>query len=257
MRIALLADIHGNPIALDAVLADLQAQGGADACWCVGDYAALGYDPVGVLERLTALPDAVFVRGNTDRYTAQSELPSSPVEAAWSDPAHLLALIHMAQSFSWTKGYVTARGWLGWLAALPVEQRSTLPDGARLLMVHAAPGTDDGPGITPATPQGELAALLAGCEADLVVVGHNHWPQDRQAGGVRLINPGSVSNSPARDLRASYALIEATASGYRVAFRRVAYDVQAVIDAVRRSQHPAGDYLLQFFEGRFMPDWLR
>jgi predicted phosphodiesterase len=256
MRIALLADIHGNPIALDAVLADLQAQGGADAWWCVGDYAALGYDPVGVLERLTALPNAVFVRGNTDRYTAQGELPSSPVEAAQSDPAHLPVLIHVAQSFAWTKGYVTARGWLGWLAALPVEQRLTLSDGTRLLVVHAAPGTDDGPGITPVTPEADLAALLAGCEADLVVVGHNHWPQDRQAGGVRLINPGSVSNAPARDLRASYALIEADTSGYQVAFRRVAYDVQAVIDAVRQSQHPAADYLLRFFEGRFSPDWL-
>jgi predicted phosphodiesterase len=257
MRIALLADIHGNPIALDAVLGDLQAQGGADAIWCVGDYAALGYDPVGVLERVAALPNAVCVRGNTDRYTAAGELPSSPVEAARTDPAHLPVLIHMAQSFAWTKGYVTARGWLGWLDALPVEQRLTLPDGTRLLMVHAAPGTDDGPGITPATPEADLAALLAGCEADLVVVGHNHWPQDRQAGGVRLINPGSVSNSPARDLRASYALIEAEASGHQVVFRRVAYDVQAVIGAVQQSQHPAADYLLRFFEGRFMPDWLR
>jgi predicted phosphodiesterase len=256
MRVALLADIHGNPIALDAVLADLQAQGGADATWCVGDYAALGYDPVGVLERVAALPDAAFVRGNTDRYTAAGEMPSSPIEAARSDLAHLPTLIHTAQSFAWTKGYVTARGWLGWLAALPVEQRLTLPDGTRLLMVHAAPGTDDGPGITPATPEADLAALLAGCEADLVVVGHNHWPQDRQVGGVRLVNPGSVSNAPARDLRASYALIEADTSGYQVAFRRVAYDVQAVIDAVRQSQHPAADYLLRFFEGRFSPDWL-
>ena len=257
MRIALLADIHGNPIALDAVLADLQAQGGVDATWCVGDYTALGYDPVGVVERLTALSKAVFVRGNTDRYIAAGELPSSPVEAARSDPAHLPALIHVAQSFAWTKGYVTARGWLGWLAALPLERRLALPDGTRLLMVHAAPGTDDGPGITPATPDADLEALLAGCEADLVVVGHNHWPQDRQIGGVRVVNPGSVSNAPALDLRASYALIEASASGYEVTFRRVAYDVQAVIAVLRQSQHPALDYLLRFFEGRFMPDWLR
>ncbi len=52
MRIALLSDIHGNSIALEAVLEDIQAQGDVDAYWVLGDLAAIGYDPVGVLERL-------------------------------------------------------------------------------------------------------------------------------------------------------------------------------------------------------------
>ncbi len=44
MRLAILSDIHGNPLALDAVLADIQSQGEVDAYWVLGDFAALGYE---------------------------------------------------------------------------------------------------------------------------------------------------------------------------------------------------------------------
>jgi 3',5'-cyclic AMP phosphodiesterase CpdA len=62
MRLAILSDIHGNPLALDAVLADIQSQGDVDAYWVLGDFAALGYDPVTPLEKVTALSHASFTR---------------------------------------------------------------------------------------------------------------------------------------------------------------------------------------------------
>jgi predicted phosphodiesterase len=69
MRLALLSDIHGNPLALDAILADIRATcGGADTYWVLGDLVAIGYDPAGVLERLVALPNVSYTYGNTDRY---------------------------------------------------------------------------------------------------------------------------------------------------------------------------------------------
>ena len=67
MRLAIFSDVHGNPIALDAVLRDVRERGGADGYWVLGDIVALGYDPVGVLEQLAALSGLVAVRGNTDR----------------------------------------------------------------------------------------------------------------------------------------------------------------------------------------------
>jgi hypothetical protein len=70
MRLAILSDIHGNPLALDAVLADIQSQGEVEAYWVLGDFAALGYDPVTPLEKVTALPHALsgvgFFRKQTD-----------------------------------------------------------------------------------------------------------------------------------------------------------------------------------------------
>ena len=79
MRVAILSDEHGNSITLDAVLADVAARGGADRFLVLGDLVAIGHDPIGVLERLTALPDVRFVQGNTDRFvvTGQRPVPDS------------------------------------------------------------------------------------------------------------------------------------------------------------------------------------
>ncbi len=255
MRIALLADLHGNPIALDAVLADIQAQGDVDAYLVLGDLAAIGYDPIGVLERLVRLPKVYFVRGNTDRYLVTGERPGPPIKVVQAEPDLLSKYIQVARSFAWTQGAVSATGWSAWLAELPLEHRLVLPDGTRLMGVHAAPGCDDGRGVSPTMSQPELRALLAGCQADLVCVGHNHWPIDLVVDGMRLVNPGSVSNPFPPDLRASYALLEADALAYQLEFRRVDYDHQAVIEAVQRVRHPAGEYVISFMLGQNQPPW--
>ncbi len=150
MRLVILSDIHGNPIALDAVQADIQSQGEVDAYWVLGDFAALGYDPVTPLENITALPHASFTRGNTDRYVVTGDLPVPP-EKALQDPTLLPEIIEAVRSFSWTRGYLSAAGWLDWLMNVPLEVRLTLPDGTRLLGVHASPGRDDGPVSSPST----------------------------------------------------------------------------------------------------------
>ncbi len=61
MRLVLLSDIHGNSVALDAVLAEVERRGGADHDGFLGDLVALGHDPIGVLDRISALPGAAFV----------------------------------------------------------------------------------------------------------------------------------------------------------------------------------------------------
>lgn len=257
MHIALLSDIHGNPIALDAVLADVQEQGGVDAYWVLGDLVAIGHDPVGVLERLAALDSAVFVRGNTDRYVVTGDRPPPTLEDVQADLRHLPRFVRVTQGFSWTQGAVTVTGWLDWLADLPVEERATLPDGTRLLGVHASPGRDDGYGVHPGLSDDELETLLADCAADLVCVGHSHWPLDRRVGSVRVVNLGSVSNPMPPDLRASYVILEADEQGYRVQHRRVDYDRQATIEAIRRTRHPATPFVTRHMLGQHTPHWER
>lgn len=256
MRIALISDIHGNPLALDAVLDDIAQRGGVDRYLFGGDYAALGYDPAGPIERITALPNAAYVRGNTDVYTTTGARPGPTLDAAQSDPALVPTLVQIRATFAWTHGVLTGAGHIGWLAGLPLEHRMTLPDGTRLLLVHAAPGMDDGPGLTHATTDAELAAMIAQVDADLIVVGHTHWPQDRRTANARMINTGSVSNPHAPDLRASYALLRADADGYDIEFRRVAYDIEAVLAALERAGHPAIPFVSRYFEGRSHPAWI-
>jgi len=256
MRIALLSDIHGNPIALDAVLKDVQAQGGVDTYWVLGDLAAIGHDPVGTLERLAGLPNVRFTRGNTDRYVVTGERPNPTFAAVESDPRLLLPFVEIAQSFAWTQGAITVTGWLPWLAALPLEQRAVLPDGTRLLGVHGAPGSDEF-GVNPGLSQAELKSLFAGCAADLVCVGHTHWPLDVRVGSVHVVNLGSVSNPLPPDLRASYVMLEANDTGYRLQHRQVDYDHQAVIAAVQQVQHPGTDHITRHMLGQQRAGWMQ
>jgi predicted phosphodiesterase len=249
MKLALLSDIHGNSVALDAVLEDVAALGGVDAYWVLGDLVALGPDPVGVLERLAALPEAHCIRGNTDRYVTTGARPKPTLADVQARPELLPTLVEIAHTFAWTQGAVTEGGWFEWLDVLPLELRMALPDGTRLLGVHASPGRDDGDGILPTCTEQELAALLTGCEAQLIAVGHTHRPLDRRANGQRAVNLGSLSNHLTADLRASYVLLEADRSGYQVTHRQVAYDREAVIAALQRIRHPGAAYIIRNLGG--------
>jgi Icc-related predicted phosphoesterase len=146
MRVALFSDIHGNRIALDAVVGDAR-RFGVDAFCAVGDLAAIGPEPVLVLEALAELENIAVVRGNTDRYIVTGEGPPPTLEQAQKDPALIDLHARVRASFAWTRGFVSAAGWLDWLGNLPIEATIPLEDGARLLAVHASPGSDDGEGV--------------------------------------------------------------------------------------------------------------
>jgi predicted phosphodiesterase len=95
----------------------------------------------------------------------------------------------------------------------------------------------------------EIAAQIAGGDADLILTGHTHIPFERHVDGVCVVNPGSVSNPFPPDLRASYAVLEAGPIGYTVEHRRVDYDREAVIEAMRRLRYPTLDYVSRHLRG--------
>ena len=257
MRIAILSDVHGNTIALDAVLADIQSRGGVNEYWVLGDLAAIGHDPVGAVERIAALSSTRVIRGNTDRYLVDGHRPGPTFEEAIQDPRLLPKLVETAASFAWTRGALAQTRWLDWLAALPLDARVTLPDSTRTLIVHASPGSDDGRGILPTMIESELESRLVDCGADLVFVGHHHWVMDLQAKHTRVINPGSVSNPFPPDLRASYVILDADKFGYRLNFLRVDYDRDAVIAEVARVKHPGVEYITGFMRGQHTSPWMQ
>lgn len=246
LRLALVSDIHGNSIALDAVIGDVAANGGADEWWVLGDVIALGHDPVGVLEGPTRLPNAAFLYGNTERYVLTGERPYAHMADVAAEPALLPRFQEVERSFAWTRDIVTNAGWLEWIAAVPARLVRTLPDATRLLGVHASPGSDNGPGIDPFISDDDLAALLHGCGADLVVGGHTHAAVDRVVGNIRAVNLGSVSNSKRSDRRASYVMLAADARGFQLEHRTVDDDHRAVLDAIHAFRHPTAHYLAQF-----------
>lgn len=251
MRVAVFSDVHGNPIAFDAVLADIEAAGGVDAHWFVGDAAAMGYDPAGAVERIRTLPGLLAVRGNTDRYTIDDAWGLDVVigQVGLSTPEEVRNFLEMIRSFVWTRGALQVSGGYDWVAGLPTEERMKLPDGTRVLLVHAAPGTDDGPGFKPGMGEDELRSSLAGAEADLVFVGHTHQPMDETVDGVRLVNLGSVSNPGTTDTRAMWTLLDADEAGYRIERRFATYDLAEVIEELAAAHYPSRQLITSFFDG--------
>jgi predicted phosphodiesterase len=249
LRLAVLADIHGNAIALDAVLEDVASLGGVEAYWILGDLVAIGPDPVGVLQRLHALPDAEFTRGNTDRYVTTGIRPSPAVEGSAVDEGVARRLVEIEGTFSFAHGAVAGYGAFGWLAALPIDVRLVAGDGTRMLGVHASPGRDDGYGLHPDQAIEHVRKLFGRADADLVFVGHTHKVVDRVVDGVRLVNPGSVSNHVGPDVTAKWVLLETHASGYELTFRSVPYDNEAVVAALENVRHPGAAFIAHFMRG--------
>jgi predicted phosphodiesterase len=245
-----MSDVHGNRVALEAVVDDGR-HAGVDEWWVLGDLVAVGVEPAATLELLTSLPRVACVSGNTDRYVVTGARPRPRRDEVLADPTLLPVLLEVEASFSWTQGFLAGSGWLDWLADLPSELRMDLPDGTRLLGVHASADADDGVGITPRVPEPDLAAMVTGHDADVVCGGHTHQPTDRRVDGVHALNVGSVSNPLTTDLRASYLLIDADRDGYRVDHRRVAYDHAEVLARIERSRHPARGYISGFQRGEF------
>jgi diadenosine tetraphosphatase ApaH/serine/threonine PP2A family protein phosphatase len=206
--LAVLYDVHGNLPALEAVIADAEAAG-ADGWFLGGDYALFGGWPAETVERLRALERATWIRGNGERWTADpGAAPDNPIV-----PGAVAA----------------ARAALGDdtvddLASLPFS----LPcDG--ILVCHGSPLSD----IDSFAPDDGARddELLAGTEARRVLFGHTHLPFTRvSAGGVELVNPGSVGMPFDGDPRASYALL---GDDGRFSHRRVEYDFAASAARVR------------------------
>ena len=229
--LAVLADIHGNHIALQAVLEDLDSQGGADHTIVLGDLAVFGPKPGEVLTLLWAREPIFHVCGNTDRYLVEGRYPSGSGRQSWE--SQVLA------SFPWTAEQLGEAG-LQFLAGLPRRQLLHLSATHTVMAVHGSPRSDK-ENIRPDTSDDELKRMLAdGLLYNLLLCAHTHLPMNRVMAGCRVVNVGSVGLPFDGYPGASYALIHLQPDGdYRIEFRRVAYDIEAVVSQLFAVAHPA------------------
>lgn len=232
--VAIVADVHGNAAALEAVLADLATRP-VDATVVAGDLVLFGPRPAAALARVRAL-EAVVIFGNTDRLLV-GDVPESGLDAV----------------LDWCRARIGEEG-VRYLAALPFEHRITPPGGRSpdddLLVVHATPTDvhavlllEPGPFGTDVTPAPEAAALVGAARAKLIVYGHIHYASAGIVAGRRLASVGAVGFPLDGDPRAAYALVEWDGDDWSVTHHRVAYDHLAVADEVRRSALAVADRL--------------
>jgi predicted phosphodiesterase len=207
--LACLYDIHGNLPALEAVLADADAQG-ATRYVLGGDYALFGGWPAETVERLRGLDNALWIRGNGERWTAD-------VDAAPDDPVVRGAI-------------AAARAALGADLVVAMYELVQLAEDRHALICHGSPPSDVRSFLP--EPGDDEAELLANVRHERVVFGHTHLPFRRPAviGRIELVNPGSVGMPFDGDRRAAYALFHRDGT---VEHRRVEYDVSATVARLR------------------------
>lgn len=208
MNVGVISDIHGNEVALNAVLADMPA---VDALVCAGD--VVGYNPwpsecVDEMRR-RSVPT---VMGNHDRAVASG--------AAFRFNSMAAAGVEHAREELTDEQ-------LAWLDALPDERTEF---DARMKLVHGHPDDPDR-----YTYPDEFSPRLLG-EEDVLVLGHTHVQHAERYGDGIVLNPGSVGQPRDGDPRAAYAVVDL--DGLDVSLHRVEYDIDTVQEAVRAAGLP-------------------
>jgi putative phosphoesterase len=226
MRIAVVSDIHGNLVGLDACLADLNAQGGADAIVAAGDLCLDGPKPKKVLQRLEEV-GAQAIRGNTERYLA------APGDETFATMEHA--------QLEWTRRDLGEK-WLTWMADLPFAIRIGEDDN-QLLIVHANP-TNDSEHLWPDADDAMLERLVGNERATAIAFGHLHLPYVRVWRGKMLVNVASCGLPKDGDARAGYAIFTEHASGWAVKHRRVDFDVKKVATQLADCGIPGNEELI-------------
>jgi predicted phosphodiesterase len=240
VRYAVLADVHANLEALDAVLAAARAEG-ADRIVCAGDLVGYHADPDACVAKLRAA-SAVCVAGNHDR-----------VAAGLAEPVEFGAAARRA--VLWTRGALAPET-RAFLAALPIHR---VVDG-RFLLVHGAlhPAPNADLHLSSHARVARSIQALRDGPWTLAFFGHTHravahearagaWrshegPMVELCAGARyLINPGSVGQPRDGDPRAAFALFDAEAGVVR--FHRVPFDREACRDKTARAGLSATDAL--------------
>jgi len=220
MRIAVISDVHGNLLALDAVLGDI-ADRAVDVTVNLGDLLSGGLKPRETADRLMAL-DLPTVRGNHERQVLHT-------------PAAQMSLSDRLAHESLTAAH------RAWLAALPL----TLELSGDVLAFHGSPTDDvtylletvEPQGARPATVEEVLARLGPHAERRLLLCGHTHLQRSmRLPTGALVVNPGSVGwpaysddepyphRMEATTPHARYAIVDENETGWHVDFRTVDYD---------------------------------
>lgn len=236
-RLAVLADIHGNLPALQAVLADMSAFQ-IDHVVVAGDLINWGPFSPQVLE-VAARERWAVIRGNNEFYLLDHRTPREP--AHWRSYT-LLPWLHAQLAGRWQRA----------IAAWPDELSLRFPDAPPVRVLHGLPG-NPWRGMHPLLSDAELAAALGGVPEPTVIGAHTHLPMSRQLAGRHVLNPGSVGVPLDGELRAGYMLLEAEAGGWRPTFRRVAYDVAPLAAEFARQRFverggPVAELVIREFE---------
>lgn len=239
MKLIVISDIHGNCVALDAVLADIQ-QESFDKIICLGDAIQGGPQPAEVVQRLREW-DCPVVMGNADAWLLTGE--ETDAEQVSSERRQKMGRIR-----EWSLGQLSVAD-QAFIGDFQPTIEVPLTTGRSLFCFHGSPTSFDDL-IFPYTPEEEFQRLLAPYTHHILTGGHTHLQQIRRMGDSFFFNPGSVGLAYNHqqeeegfrvDPWAEYAVLTVVNGRIHLEFRRVPFDVVALRRAYEDSGRPFAD----------------
>jgi predicted phosphodiesterase len=238
VRVALISDLHGNELALEAVLADA-GRARADRVVCLGDVATLGPRPREVLARLEALGCAC-ITGNHDAFMLDEQLIHTYTETPI-----------IVDAVDWCRAQLGARE-LDFVRSFRPTLELALGGGATLFCYHGTPRShmED---LLPSASADELDRHFDGRAAAVMAGGHTHLQMLRQHRGALVVNPGSVgmpfveapvAGPPRIMAHAEYAIVDADGGAVAIELKRVPLDRAALRAQAASCEFPLRDWLV-------------
>jgi putative phosphoesterase len=229
MKLAFISDIHGNAIALDAVLKDIKEKR-VDKVFVLGDICYRGPEPQRALDLVRGL-DCEVIKGNADEWVVrgvqQGEVPD-----------HVLELMNKERD--WIVSHLSDES-VEYLRELPTQLNFEI-EGVRIHAFHATPDSLFDV-IPPDASDEEILENLVTKEADLYIYAHIHKPYIRYINGKCVINIGSVGLPFDGLNKASYCIVEINAGSIQTSNVRVNYDVQKVVEQYKNVEYPNAEMM--------------
>lgn len=225
VKLALLGDIHGNYLALQAVLAAATSSG-VEKLLVTGDLVGYYYAPLKVVEMLHSW-DKYMVRGNHEDMLINAR--NNPIFLAQISDRYGSGLSLAIEQLGEQQ--------LDELCNLPCKQ-DLMIDGCRIMLCHGAPWNVD-QYIYPDTAL-DMLERCANQDYDLVVLGHTHYPMLKKIGKTVLVNPGSVGQPRNRQPGACWALFDT--EDRTITFHNESYDLTDLVSECKL-RHPDLPYL--------------
>lgn len=234
IRVAVLSDIHGNALALDAVRAAIRKER-PDAILVGGDLALNGPDPAAAVDGVRELEaaGALVIAGNTDIAVADFDFVAAfPWFADGAPESYRIAAEWAHEALGPER--------VEWLRRLPAERRLWCEE-TLLLLTHASPGSQTS-GFDAFLDATVVVERLARTDARVICCGHTHLPEVRDFGWKMIVNAGSAGYVFDGEPTASWAMVEVEDDQVRAEIRRAPFDELAVSNAISARGLPGDVY---------------
>jgi len=234
-RLAVLSDVHGNAVALEATLKAIRKEK-PDAILVAGDFVLNGPEPGGSVDALRALDaeGALIVSGNTDIAVADFDFGAAFPQYPDGVPDGIRI------AAEWAHDELSDEQ-LDWLRRLPAERRLRTDDDTLVLVVHASPGSQTR-GFDQALDASVILERVSATDARIVCVGHTHIPEVRDLGWKMIVNDGSAGWVFDGDPTSSWALVTIEDGEVSAEIRRTEFDVMTVANAISARGLPGDVY---------------